>query len=255
MCAKVELEERHFAFRNRIQTFSIVNHGYRDINLFFESGYEKFKSQIEKILDGANIIKIGICFVGEFEKTVVCADAEEKTEKQKLFLHSKQSVIDFETDFEEFYRVFIVDFVSVKIGEVELRGSGFSLCEIIELNVQVSSFENISGSTYIALPAFLKAKKAIINVQNQDNKCFQYAVLSALFPPAHNPQRTSNYQKHANSLDFKGIKFPVELKDITKFEEKNTSISINPLEPRTDRLEIMTWEFLLVVCYGKKTTK
>lgn len=227
MAARVEVEERYFAFRNRIQTFSIVNHGHRDINIFFENGFEHFKSRLEKILESSNIVKVGVCFIGQFEKTFVSADGEEKTEKQKLFLHSKQSVLDAETDFEEFYLAFIIDFVLNRIDEVELRGSGFSLCEIIELNIQVCNFEKISGSTYIELPEFLKRKRAIINVQNDDNKCFQYAVLSALFPAEHNPQRISNYKKHANSLDFTGIKYPVALKDIAKFEQQNTAISIN----------------------------
>lgn len=223
MEASVEIVEKFSGFRNRIQTFAIVNHGFKDLNIFIENGYELFKTRIEKILESTNILKIGICFVGDFEKAV----GEQNSEKQKLFLHSKQAVIDFETDLKEFFNVFILDFVMDKIDEVELRGSGFSLSEILELNFEVSNFENISGSTFIELPEFLKRKKAIINVQNEDNKCFEYAVLSALFPAKHNPQRTSNYKNHANSLDFTGIKFPVDLKDITKFELQNTSISIN----------------------------
>lgn len=121
MAARVEVEERYFAFRNRIQTFSIVNHGHRDINIFLENGFEHFKSRLEKILESSNIVKVGVCFIGQFEKTFVSADGEEKTEKQKLFLHSKQSVLDAETDFEEFYLAFIIDFVLNRIDEVELR--------------------------------------------------------------------------------------------------------------------------------------
>ena len=37
-------------------------------------------------------------------------------------------------------------------------------------------------ATYIPLPAFLAAKKAIINLRNEDDKCFKWAITRALTP-------------------------------------------------------------------------
>ena len=35
----------------------------------------------------------------------------------------------------------------------------------------------MKGSTYIPLPDFIMRKKAIINMENKDNKCFLWSVL------------------------------------------------------------------------------
>ena len=36
------------------------------------------------------------------------------------------------------------------------------------------------GAGYIDLPANIRNKRAVINVKNKDNRCFEYAILSAL---------------------------------------------------------------------------
>ncbi|RYE18301.1 MAG: hypothetical protein EOP45_14355 [Sphingobacteriaceae bacterium] len=140
-------------------------------------------------------------------------------------------MIDFETNLYEFFDQQISQFVLEKIDEVELRGSGFKLKEIRELNIQISRYEPFGGSSYIKLPKNLEKKHAIINVKNKDQQCFKYAVLSAMFPAADHACRVSNYKQYENELDFSGITFPVEVRDITKFEAQNPSISINVYMP------------------------
>ena len=58
----------------------------------------------------------------------------------------------------------------------------------------VSRFEPLSASHFRELPPFLESKRAIVNVKNRDQKCFAYAILSALHPREANPQRTKKYQ-------------------------------------------------------------
>ena len=54
----------------------------------------------------------------------------------------------------------------------------------------------VTGSTFVELPTFLAQKFCIINVQNTDDRCFGYAVLSAIFPiDQHNKP---NYPEHYN---------------------------------------------------------
>ena len=38
----------------------------------------------------------------------------------------------------------------------------------------------LNGEEYIDLTQAVKNKKAVINVKNKDNKCFEYPILSAL---------------------------------------------------------------------------
>lgn len=64
-------------------------------------------------------------------------------------------------------------------------------------------------------------------MKNNDEQCFKYAILSALFPIDVHPERVTNYTRHLKKLNFTGINFPVEVKQIQKFEALNPDISIN----------------------------
>ena len=76
---------------------------------------------------------------------------------------------------------------------------------------------------------------AVINVNNPDNCCFEYAILSCLYPSKNNPTRVCSYTKYKNTLNSDNIDFTVPLKQIPRFEKQNSTISINviSLEPES----------------------
>ena len=69
------------------------------------------------------------------------------------------------------------------------------------------------GTGYIGLPTAIKTKRAFINVKNKDNRCFEYAMLSALHygEIKADHERPSKYKAYLNKLNFTGIEFPVSL--------------------------------------------
>ena len=67
-------------------------------------------------------------------------------------------------------------------------------------------------------------KKSIINIQNKDDKCFLWSILRYLHPIQKNETRLTDIRRYENDLNFKGIDFPVKLKDITKFENRNPNL-------------------------------
>ena len=67
-------------------------------------------------------------------------------------------------------------------------------------------------------------KKSIINIQNKDYKCFLWSILRYLHPIQKNETRLIDIRKYENDLKFKGIDFPVKLKDIPKFENQNPNL-------------------------------
>ena len=70
-------------------------------------------------------------------------------------------------------------------------------------------------------PSKLQSKKAIINIQNEeDNECFKWCILRHLHPDK-NPQRVSSLKRYEDELTFSDIDFPMKLSDITKFEKQN----------------------------------
>ena len=106
-------------------------------------------------------------------------------------------------------------------------GSGWRLYSIIKLELHTARYNPLRGETWIPLPKELANKKAIINMQNKDNKCFLWCVLRALNPKGNHPERVDKELKEKeNTLNMDRIKYPVSLKDINKFENQNPTISI-----------------------------
>ena len=92
-------------------------------------------------------------------------------------------------------------------------------------DVTVLTFNPFRGNSYIKTPDYVPAR-SVINVQNKDDQCFKWAVLSALYPVADHPERVAKYTPYENKLNWDGVKFPASLKDVTKFEANNPDISI-----------------------------
>ena len=89
-------------------------------------------------------------------------------------------------------------------------------------------YEPLGGSSYITLPGFLAAKKAIINLNNEDEECFKWAITRALNPVEKNSERIDiKLREQSEVLNWDGLKFQVNLSDINKFETHNSSISVN----------------------------
>ena len=63
-----------------------------------------------------------------------------------------------------------------------------------------------------------------MSIRNSDNKCFLWSVLRYLHPREKNDCRLSDIKKYENKLNTKGIKFPVKIKDISKFESLNPDL-------------------------------
>jgi hypothetical protein len=105
-------------------------------------------------------------------------------------------------------------------------GSGWTFGRIQSFAMNTSKYKPLGGSSYLPTPTDLASKKATINVQNADNRCFGYAVLSALFPTDNNAQRPNHYTTYFDTLRFDGIDFPVKLSSISKFEKLNKDFCV-----------------------------
>ena len=105
------------------------------------------------------------------------------------------------------------------------NGSGWTLESVMSLSVNIAKYAPLKGSSYIELPKYLKDKKAIVNVKNEDNKCLKWALLSALHPAKKDPQRVNKYMQF-KELRFSGVDFPVPLSQMPKVERLN-NLAIN----------------------------
>ena len=108
------------------------------------------------------------------------------------------------------------------------EGSGW-IVELIESQyINISTYRPLSGSSYVKLPAELRSsKKGLINIKNNDQKCFLWCHVRHINPVKIHPERiTREDKKLANDLNYDRIEFSVREKDFSKIGEKS-NICIN----------------------------
>ena len=82
----------------------------------------------------------------------------------------------------------------------------------------------MKGTSYIPLPDWISDKKAIVNMENKDEKCFLWCIPRYLYPSDKNDTPLTDMKKYEFSLNTEGINFPMKLKHISKFEKLNPSL-------------------------------
>ena len=103
--------------------------------------------------------------------------------------------------------------------------SGLEIDHCIKIYLNIAKYEPLKGSSYIPLPKALANKKAIINVKNDDNKCLEWALKSALYPAKTNVCNKYSYTKYGD-LNINSIDFPTPISQIPKVEKQN-NLAIN----------------------------
>jgi len=107
----------------------------------------------------------------------------------------------------------------------ELKKSGLKLMKVEQMSLRYSKYVPLKGGSHIELPACIANSKSCINIKNEDDLCFKYAVLclvQKVYEQAH-PERVSKYKELLNTTEvkFEGLSFPLQVFDIDKFEQLN----------------------------------
>ena len=143
--------------------------------------------------------------------------------------HSKGiKLILMETDENEIYDEMTEEIEEEMQKVQDAEGSGWRFYRVIKLVLHTTRWDPLYGGSYIPLDPYLANKKALINMQNEDEKCFMWSVLRALYPKDTNPQRIDNDLKSKQeSINMDGIRYPVNFRAIDRFEIQNPNISIS----------------------------
>ena len=148
----------------------------------------------------------------------------------KTAFNSKPEVNLEGTDVHDLYNT-MADRVLEAMATFQRDGSNWTFKSIICLEIHTVVYEPLKGNSYMPLPPKLAQKKAIINMKNEDDKCFTWSVLRALNPREEHAERIDkDLNKKEDSLNMTGIVYPVQLNEIDKFERQNPTISINVFE-------------------------
>ena len=121
---------------------------------------------------------------------------------------------------QAYYKMF------VDCQEFQREGSGWADDEVLYLKLMMAKYVPLKGSQYIDLPPKVKNLKTVINIQNDDNKCFLWSVLAHLYEANDPRYRVNHYNPHESELNMNGIVYPEAVNDVPKFEKQN-NISVN----------------------------
>ena len=94
----------------------------------------------------------------------------ESTNANELFSKMKETVLESLANFQR-------------------QGSNWRFHSVLTLDLHTVKYEPLGGSSYIPLPVFLAAKKAINNLRNEDDKCFKWAITRAFNPVEKTSER------------------------------------------------------------------
>jgi len=118
----------------------------------------------------------------------------------------------------------ILELIAKWLAEV----SQWRVDEVLHHFINIVSYIPLRGKSCIRLPKELRnSKKDLINLQNEDNKCFLWCHVRHLKPEKVHPERIKlTDREFSKKLDYSGITFPVKLKDIDEIEKQHLSILI-----------------------------
>ena len=176
--------------------------------------------QIKDFLRKHRNTKVRLLLVCEMEKQNI---EKSSNNQDKAYFHSKTYINLEKTE----VKVFLKEMIKEILGNIiiyQKKGSGWYFKEVIRLEIHIVDYKPMKGGSYIPLPEIIQKKNAIINIKNKDDKCFLWSVLRYLYPKEIHGERLSDLKKYENDLNFNQINFPVEVKDIRKFENQNPDL-------------------------------
>lgn len=237
----IKVTLKNLAFKKRVRSYVFQNLEYKDLAPFFAAAEQIFIAKTREVLQDLNNVKSNALLEAKFRRPNAAAGVSVQTDSDEggnsaesseyqietFYIQSAMKVISPTTQFNNWFKKNVVDVMVARIDQLQEYGSGWTLHEIVQLEVNYNKFVRFSGTSYLPLPKSITNKHAVVNVKNDDNQCFKWAVLSALHPAKDHSDRVNNYERFKNELNFENIQFPVTLNDISVFENQNPNISIN----------------------------
>jgi len=246
---RVRYHEVETAFERRLRTGVISNLRHLELTDFLNEAQTVFVREV-RALQTENTLRVYVLLKSDYVKAGD-VDADTKT------FNTKSADIFASTDLRELFNEHVRVPLLRDVEEFQDRDSGWTLLNVLNLTLHINKYNPIRASSYVPLPAKILSRKRCINVKNQDQECFKWAVLSALFPADTNPQRVAKYEDKVNEpfdgvnvVNFDGLEFPVHPRQISKFEKKNATLSVNVY-----MLELVEKELRVVPCHLTKAKK
>ena len=199
-----------------------INSIFSDNTLLTLDEYlQRIRSELIRLMNEGCKVKLTVDAVYRLKK--------DPNDKRTLHIKSKNT-----TDIDEIFSQLIKkhEELSKSLKNIDLASEGiesitYNFTEIIKMN------------TFVESPEWLKNKKCTINPQNNDNKCFQYAVTPALYHQQIMGSkffRVSKIKPYVNNLNWNNVNFPPQEQDYKTLEMNNKSIALSILQHNAEKI-------------------
>ena len=210
------------ALNNTVETIRFTPNNNVDIPAAFQDVEVQLRAAIQRLLQQHRNIRGYITSNVTFSRV----NDGQVIYHQQLF-RSRIQVLSNEIDIEDALAEMMRE-IFERSQDFQAQGSGWSLVSVDNIELHMAQYKPLDASSYIRLPKEIELTKAVLNIQNEDNKCIVWAILAFLHPvnSKDNPKRVTKYQPYEHELNCTGVSFPTPLKDIKKIEQQN-NISIH----------------------------
>ena len=169
-------------------------------------------TQIKDFLRNHRNSKVRMIMVCEMEKQII-EKSKTTYEQDNAYFQSRTHINLEKTEVKVFLKEMIIEILGNLI-IYQKKGSGWSFKKVNSLEIHIVEYKPMKGSSFIPLPNFIMRKKAIINMENEYDKCFLWSILRYLHSREKHSTRINDLKKYENGLNFQEINFPVKVKDI-----------------------------------------
>ena len=124
------------------------------------------------------------------------------------------------------------------IEEFASMDSGWQLISVNKMILKTATYNPLGGSSFLPMLPKIQRTKAVLNIQNFDDKCFLWCVIAHIHPLRGalrgNACRVMQYKRYEHELNVHGLSWPLELRQIDTFEKNNVNISVNVMGMHED---------------------
>ena len=194
--------------------------------MLFSFSQNSLREKFAELLQKKGPFKAYFTLQVEFKKSFT-KDGEVFFKFTQPYFNSSARAILNEFETTDFYNNTVEEIVN-RIARLIFKGSGWVIESIHNFYLNIVSYVPLKGRSYFPLPEELRHhRKGLINLKNDDNRCFLWCHVRHLHPLERNPQRITLKDKEiAKTLDYTGVTFPLSVKDMDKIEKQN-KINVN----------------------------
>ena len=190
----------------------------KDLSIFQDRIIPELQSTLDSKIDEHRNIKWHMIIKATFERMT-----PEKEMEETYAYFRTNNYIELTSPASQEHLVQGFQKIQNSIEEFTRRGSGWILKRINHLELKITRYHPLAPRRRIQTPKFIQEKKAILNIENEDEKCIVWCLIAhrLQLEQDQHPERVSNYTPYEDTIKLGDVKCPVQIKDIPKIENLN----------------------------------